>query len=395
VNLATIRFLTTLVMIATVIGVTSAQSPQPPVGTDYVWTEVVSGFDNPVYITHAGDSSGRLFVVEQTGYILVVQDGEILFDPFLDISDRLTEDVFQGGYSERGLLGLAFHPDYANNGFFFISHTDEIGDKRLARYTLSADDPNRADADSRVEIMHIPQPYYDHNAGHITFGDDGTLYIGTGDGGSLGDDPGAYAQDLSSLLGKILRIDVDRTEGDRMYAVPADNPFVTRDGAQPEIWSSGLRNPWRFSFDRATADLFIGDVGQESFEEVNFEAADSPGGVNYGWYWYEANTPYRATPEMRLAITPPIAEYPHMIGCSVTGGYVYRGAALPDLNGVYFFGDYCTGRTWSIVRGATGDWRVQPFIETGRIVSSFGEDQAGELYMVDFKGAILRLERAS
>jgi glucose/arabinose dehydrogenase len=373
----------------------SAQVPAVPVGSNYTWVEVVSGFDNPLLVTHAGDGSGRLFVGEQTGFILIVQDGDYLFDPFLDISGLLSNDVFQGGYSERGLLGLAFHPDYANNGYFFVSHTDERGDNRIVRYQVSADDPNRADPATRTEFLHIPQPHYDHNGGNIAFGTDGYLYIGIGDGGSLGDDPGMYAQNTSSLLGKLLRIDVNTPDGDRPYSIPADNPFVSTDGALPEIWAIGLRNPWRFSFDRATGDLYIGDVGQELFEEINVQSAGTPGGANYGWYWYEANQPHRTLPPNPPEITLPVTEYPHIVGCSVTGGYVYRGAALPELNGVYLFGDYCTGRTWSLLRDESGAWRVQPFIHTGHIISAFGEDEAGELYLVDYKGALLRLERAS
>ncbi|MBK8026137.1 MAG: PQQ-dependent sugar dehydrogenase [Chloroflexi bacterium] len=368
--------------------------PEVPVGTNYTWTEIVSGFDNPLYVTHAGDGSGRLFVVEQTGYILVVQDDDYLFDPFLDVSMLLSEDVFQGGYTERGLLGLAFAPDYANSGVFYVSHTDELGNNVIARYRVSADDPNVADASSREIIYQAQQLFYDHNGGHISFGPDGYLYISIGDGGSLGDNPGVTSQNLTLPLGKLMRIDVNHRDGDRPYAIPANNPFVGIADALPEIWAYGLRNPWRFSFDRATGDLYIGDVGQYDYEEINYEAAGSPGGRNYGWFMMEANHPYRGTADMADEFDAPVAEYPHIVGCSVTGGYVYRGANLPELNGVYFFGDYCNGRTWSLFQAADGRWKVQPFMETGRIVSSFGEDEAGELYIVDYKGTILRLDRA-
>lgn len=384
-----------LLAIATT-GIASAQEPPAlPDVANYVWTEVVSGFDNPLLLANAGDGSGRLFVGEQTGYILVIENGEYLFDPFLDVSGFLSNDVFQGGYSERGLLGLAFHPDYANNGTFYISHTDENGNNVIARYQVSADDPNRADPDSRVEILHVTQPFYDHNGGNIAFGPDGYLYIGIGDGGSLGDDPGATAQDLSLHLGKMLRIDVNTTQGDLLYGIPADNPFVNEEGAQPEIWAYGLRNPWRFTFDRLTGDLYIGDVGQAAFEEVDFQQAGFAGGANYGWYWMEGNSWYRGNDTMRLRdYVAPILEYPHAAGCSVTGGYVYRGEAMPELNGVYFFGDYCTGRVFTVVQGTDDVWRGGPFGQTEYIISSFGEDEAGELYLVDYKGAILRLERA-
>ncbi|MCK6577712.1 MAG: PQQ-dependent sugar dehydrogenase [Anaerolineae bacterium] len=372
----------------------SAGVPAVPVGTNYVWTEVVSGFDNPLYVTHAGDGSGRLFVVEQTGYVLVVADGDYLFDPFLDVSGLLSDDVFQGGYTERGLLGLAFAPDYANSGVFYISHTDEFGNNVIARYRVSADDPNRADDSSREIIYQAQQLFYDHNGGHIAFGPDGYLYISIGDGGSLGDNPGVTSQNLTLPLGKMMRIDVRAPQGDFPYTIPPDNPFVGLADALPEIWAYGLRNPWRFSFDRLTGDLYIGDVGQMEYEEIDFEPAGSPGGVNYGWFLMEGLHPYRGTEDMASQFTPPIVEYPHIVGCSVTGGYVYRGAQLPELSGVYFFGDYCNGRTWSLFRDSEGRWKVQPFTETGKVISSFGEDEAGELIMVDYKGGIYRLERA-
>jgi glucose/arabinose dehydrogenase len=372
-----------------------AQDATPEVTPDtsaYTWIQVASGFNSPLYVTHAGDDTGRLFVVEQDGYIFVLDENGSYddFDPFLDISALLSPDVFQGGYTERGLLGLAFHPDFATNGLFFINHTDLNGDTIIARYHVKPDDPNHADIASRTEILKIPQPYYDHNGGVLAFGPDGYLYIGVGDGGSLGDDPGAAAQDLSTLLGKILRIDVNADT----YTIPENNPFVGVEGAQPEIWAYGLRNPWRISFDRATGDLYIGEVGQLSYEEIDFQPADSPGGENYGWYDFEGLHPYhRETPPENM--TAPITEYPHTEGCAVTGGYVYRGEALPELQGAYFFGDYCTGKIWTLVRDSAGEWQLQPFMQTSATISSFGEDQAGELYMVDYKGDVLRLSPAS
>ncbi len=363
--------------------------PAVPQGADYQWETVVDGFDNPLLVTNAGDGSGRLFVVEQTGYIWIVENGDYGFDPFLDISARLSNDVFQGGYTERGLLGLAFPPDFKTSGVFYINQTDDAGDTIVARYRVLAGSPSRADPDSRTEILKIHQLFYDHNGGNMAFGPDGYLYIGVGDGGSLGDDPGALAQDRSQLLGKLLRIDVN-TE---TYSVPPDNPFVGVEGVQPEIWAYGLRNPWRFSFDRATGDLYIGDVGQETYEEVDFQPAGDPGGENYGWYNYEGMHAYQDRPAPE-DMTLPVAEYPHIVGCAITGGYVYRGSALPELQGVYFFGDYCYGRMWSLFRNDEGKWQVQPFMETGAIISSFGEDEAGELYLVDYKGALLRFTRA-
>lgn len=372
-----------------------AQDATPEATPDtgaYTWIQVASGFNSPLYVTHAGDGTGRLFVVEQDGFIFVLDENGAWddFDPFLDISAMLSPDVFQGGYTERGLLGLAFHPNFAENGLFFINHTDLNGDTIIARYYVNPDDPNHADVASRTEILKIPQPFYDHNGGVLAFGPDGYLYIGVGDGGSLGNDPGATAQDLSTLLGKILRIDAN-TEP---YAVPDDNPFVGVESAQPEIWAYGLRNPWRFSFDRATGDLYIGEVGQISYEEIDFQPADSPGGENYGWYDFEGLHPYNSeTPPENM--TYPIAEYPHSEGCAVSGGYVYRGEMLPELQGTYFFGDYCTGKIWTLVRDAAGEWQLQFFMQTSATISSFGEDEAGELYIVDYKGDILRLSPAS
>jgi glucose/arabinose dehydrogenase len=361
-----------------------------PDNTKYQWVQITSGFNNPLFIANAGDGSGRLFVVEQDGYIFILQNGVYDdADPFLDISDLLSSDVFQGGYTERGLLGLAFHPDFKTNGLFFINHTDRNGDTIVARYRVDPADPNHADPASRVELLKIHQLFYDHNGGDMAFGPDGYLYIGVGDGGSQGDDPGSTGQNMSTLLGKMLRIDVKADT----YAVPPDNPFVGKADVLPEIWAYGLRNPWRFSFDRATGDLYIGDVGQASYEEIDYQPAGDPGGENYGWYDFEAMHPYKSeTPPPNM--TMPIAEYPHIVGCAVTGGYVYRGPSLPELQGIYFFGDYCTGRTWSLFRNAAGNWKVQPFTPSEKVISSFGEDEQGELYMVDYKGEILRLESA-
>jgi glucose/arabinose dehydrogenase len=259
-------------------GVTS-----PAVAVD--WPEIglsiaYEGFSRPVQMTHAGDGSGRLFVVEQWGRIQVIEDGEILETPFLDISDRVS------CCGESGLLGLAFPPGFSVKRYFYVNYTDIDGDTVVARYHLSGDD-NLADADSEEVILTIDQPFGNHNGGQLAFGPDGYLYIGTGDGGSAGD-PNNRAQDRLSLLGKILRIDVE--SGQRPYSVPPSNPFADLDDAQPEIWALGLRNPWRFSFDRETGDLYIGDVGQNSFEEVNVQLASSNGGENYGWRTFEAST---------------------------------------------------------------------------------------------------------
>ena len=371
-----------------------ATSLAAPDGSQYQWTPVASGFNSPVFDTNAGDGSGRLFVMEQDGYIFIVpKDGLTAYrdqDAFLDVSDFLSQDVFQGGYTERGLLGLAFHPNFKSNGLFFIAQTDKDGKNLIiVRYHVNANDPNHADPASRTEILTIPHPQYDHLGGSLAFGPDGDLYIGVGDGGSHGDKPGATGQDLTTLLGKLLRINVDAD----IYTVPKDNPFVNKPNTKPEIWAYGLRNPWHFSFDGKTGDLYIGDVGQADYEEVDYQPAGDPGGENYGWNLYEGMHPYlgaTAPPNMTL----PVAEYPHLVGCAVMGGYVYRGSSITELQGVYIFGDYCTGHTWTLFRSAADVWRVTPFMDTGRTITAFGEDEQGELYMVDFKGSIFRLARA-
>lgn len=364
------------------------EAPIAPDPTAYTWTLITDGFDNPVGLTSVPDDSGRLFIWEQGGLIWIIDaNGEAGFDPFLDISDQLPAAVSRGGYSEQGLLGLAFHPEYAENGLFFINYTNTEGTVIVSRFHVS-DDPDFADAASETPILTIEQPFENHNGGQMAFGQDGYLYIGTGDGGSQGD-PDNHSQNPADLLGKILRIDVNA----ETYTAPEDNPFARDDAFAPEVWALGFRNPWRFSFDRATGDLYIADVGEWQWEEINFQPASSTGGENYGWNLFESNLARdeNANPEDFVA---PIAEYGHNQGCSVSGGYVYRGAALPELNGVYFFGDYCIGRIWSTFRDADGEWQTSVFMDTGRQITSFGEDVAGELYLIDYKGEILRLEAA-
>ncbi|HWP65556.1 MAG TPA: PQQ-dependent sugar dehydrogenase [Candidatus Limnocylindria bacterium] len=347
---------------------------------------VASGLDKPLYVTAPRFDTARLFIVEQGGTIRIVANGRLRATPFLD----LTAQVSCCG--ERGLLGLAFHPNYAENGWFFVDYTAGDGDTVIARYTVSAD-PNLADVSSGQVLLRIDQPYSNHNGGQLAFGPDGKLYVGMGDGG-LGGDPGERAQSPSSLLGKILRLDVDRA-GPPWAA--ADNPFYD-DGATPpldEIWSFGWRNPWRFSFDRATGDLYVGDVGQDMWEEISFEPSGSPGGLNYGWdvfegdgHCYEADADC-ATPE---AFVMPVLEYSHDEGCSVTGGYVYRGCAMPDLRGTYFYADYCSGfiRTFSGISGGRAQNRANRTAELAPggglaigSITSFGEDARGELYITD------------
>jgi glucose/arabinose dehydrogenase len=342
---------------------------------------VASGLVAPVDITHAGDGSGRLFVVEQGGRIRIVSGGQVLATSFLDISSLL-----QTSGTEQGLLGLAFHPSYATNGFFFVDYTRQIdGATVIARYKRSATDANLADPASAAILLTIAQPYANHNGGGLRFGPDGFLYIGMGDGGS-GNDPENRAQDLATLLGKMLRIDVNNPSPP-YYSIPAGNPF------QNEIWAYGLRNPWRFSFDRATGDLFIGDVGQSNYEEINYQPAGSGAGANYGWRIMEGLhcTGLGGTcPDARL--TQPILEYGHALGCSVTGGYRYRGTASPALAGYYLYGDYCSGRIWGATKSGGGPWQTVELKSAGINVSTFGEDQAGEIYVASLgTGVIYRI----
>ncbi len=367
-----------------------AQAPaaQPTPGARQVppWTtvrleEVAGGFQQPTYVTHAGDGSGRLFVVEKPGRIWILVNGKVLPEPFLDIRDRV-----RSRESERGLLSVAFHPDFATNGRFFVNYTDRLGHTVVAEYRVT-DDPNRADPNSERVILYIEQPAANHNGGQLQFGPDGYLYIGMGDGGRAGD-PWGNAQNLGVLLGKMLRIDVD---GGDPYAVPPDNPFVGQADVRPEIWAYGLRNPWRFSFDRATGDLYIADVGQNLWEEVDVVRWPSPGGQNFGWDIMEGfhcfEPPQGCDP---TGLTMPVVEYGHDQGCSITGGYVYRGRRYPDLVGTYVFSDFCSGRLWGL-RFREGTWEWTLFLDTDLNVSSFGEDEAGEIYVVDYRGSIYHL----
>ena len=330
----------------------------------------VTGLSSPVDITHAGDGSGRLFIILQGGRIVIFDGVQILSPPFLDIASL----VSSGG--ERGLLGAAFHPNYVGNGFFYLSYTNTAGDSVIARYSVSLD-PNRADPTSGVILLTIPQPFSNHNGGQLHFGPDGYLYIGIGDGGS-GGDPQNNGQDLGTLLGKILRIDVD---SGFPFTVPPDNPFVGVVGAREEIWSFGLRNPWRFSFDRLTGDLFIGDVGQNSWEEVDFQPANSTGGENYGWRLMEGNSCFNPAINCNNGtLTLPILVYDHSVGCSVTGGYLYRGSKNPNLNGLYLYGDFCSGLIWGAQQDGLGGWNTTVLLDTNFSISTFGEDESGEIY---------------
>ncbi|MGH9204833.1 MAG: PQQ-dependent sugar dehydrogenase, partial [Vicinamibacterales bacterium] len=304
-----------------------------------------------MYLAHTGDGSGRLFVVEQRGRIYVIENGRRLETPFLD----LTSLVSATGY-ERGLLSIAFHSDYASNGLFFVDYTRQSdGATVIARYHVS-DDPNVADSDSGEILLTIDQPEANHNGGLVKFGPDGYLYIGMGDGGGAGDRHGTIGngQDPNALLGKMLRIDVN---GGEPYAIPPSNPFANGTNARPEIWATGMRNPWRFSFDRTTGDLFIADVGQSAYEEINFQPASSSGGENYGWRIMEGAHCFNPGSGCdQSGLTLPVAEYGRQGGCSVTGGYVYRGSALPEWQGVYFYADFCSGEVWGLLRNPDGNW---------------------------------------
>lgn len=358
----------------------------PPDGSQYELVEVAGDLIRPVFLTHAGDGSGRIFIVEQNGRIWVMKDGSVLETPFLDVSKLVSRDA-----SERGLLGLAFHPDFEQNGQFFINYTDTQGDTSVARYTVSTDNPDATAPDSAKIILNVHQPFANHNGGDIAFGPDGYLYIGMGDGGS-GGDPQGNGQDPEALLGKILRIDVNGTEGDKAYAIPDDNPSVNNPALAPEVWAMGVRNPWRFSFDRTTGDMYMGDVGQNQYEEVNFQPAASEGGENYGWNITEGMHQYSGAP-VPDGLVSPFFEYRHSDGgCSVTGGYVYRGEALPDLQGVYLFGDYCSGNVWASYRDGAGAWQTNVFMQTNFQISSFGEDASGEVYLINHSGSVLRFE---
>lgn len=340
--------------------------------------EVTSGLDTPVKVVSAYDGSNRIFIVEKEGTVSVVLDGVVQEGTFLAIQERVGSEG-----SEQGLLGLAFHPDFASNGLFFVNYTDTAGNTVISRFETS-DDGTTANPDSESILMTIEQPAANHNGGHLLFGPDGYLYIGTGDGGGSGD---TYdnAQNGSTLLGAMLRIDVD--SGDP-YGIPEDNPFVGDDAVLDEIWAIGLRNPWRYDFDSETGDLYIADVGQNQIEEVNVQPAASNGGENYGWPIMEGFSCFEAEECDQSGLTLPVTQYTHDLGCSVTGGNVYRGGSFPAMQGVYFYSDFCSGNVWGLLN-VNGEWQSRLLLETGYNVSSFGEDEAGEVYLVDMNSGTL------
>jgi len=357
-----------------------------------VWPQISlipyqSGFTSPVHITHAGDSSQRLFIVEQGGIIRIIKDNVLLSTPFLDIHER----VLFPGFGEQGLLSVAFPPDYASKGYFYIYYTRLDGNNQTSRFHIKPGKPDEADPLSEQSIILFNHPDYgNHNGGQLAFGPDGYLYIGTGDGGG-GGDPQGNAQNPASLLGKLLRIDVE--SGVDPYGVPATNPYTQTIGYQGEIWALGLRNPWRYSFDRQTGDLYIGDVGQNTQEEVDFQPASSRGGENYGWNNLEGNLCYNPSIDcvQPTRYAPPVAVYDHGTndsnGCSITGGSVYRGVTYPRMQGIYIYGDYCLGKIWGLIY--SNGWHYRQLLDTNLLISSFGEDEAGNLYVADYASGVV------
>jgi glucose/arabinose dehydrogenase len=346
--------------------------------------EIARNLPQPTFITHAGDGTNRLFITLQEGRIRVLEGESLLPRPFLDINSLIASS------SSAGLYSMAFHPNYASNGFFFVNYLNRDGNSVIARYRVS-EDPNVADSGSARIVLTVEQPLSGHYGGQLQFGPDGFLYIGMGDGSAgRGGDPNNYAQDLGNLLGAMLRIDVDSGEP---YAIPESNPFVGVENARDEIWAYGFRNPWRFSFDRLEGDLFIADVGEKAREEVNFQPANSNGGENYGWRRMEGSLCFNPPTNCNDgSLTLPIIEYDTTPdNCSITGGYRYRGSELADLYGSYLYGDFCSGRIWGATPDENGRWTSQELLHTGYRIVTFGEDEAGEIYIGDYGGAIYRL----
>ena len=360
-----------------------ATTGSPKLGIEL--TVVAQHLEGPVHVTNAGDSTDRLFVVEKPGRIRVVAGGRLLPTPFLDI----VTSVAPTGWAE-GLFSVAFSPHYRTNGFFYVYYTDRTGKAVIARYSVSSD-PQRADTTAATTVLTLDARDETHNGGQLAFGPDGYLYIGTGDGSTGGTHTGS-AQNLRSLHGKLLRLDV---EGTQPYAVPPDNPFMGRPDARPEVWAFGLRNPWRFAFDRLTGDLYIGDVGQHEREEIDLLPARSQGGQNFGWHVLEGRRCVDSSGSCAgQALVPPVTEYGHDLGCAVTGGYRYRGRQSPALRDMYLFADYCSGRIWALT--PDDGWRRTELARTERQIGSFGEDEQGELYIADTgAGEILKLSAHS
>ncbi len=351
------------------------------------WVRVAEGFRQPTAIVAAPGYPGRLFILERRGVAWTLWQGERQI--FLDLQDRVGSQA-----TEQGLLGMAFHPDFPETPWVFVNYTDRQGDTVVARFPVDVA-TWKADPGQEQVLLRVDQPYGNHNGGHLLFGPDGYLYIGLGDGGAAGD-PQDNAQNPQTLLGKMLRIDVNVEP----YGIPPDNAFP-QGGGRPEIWAMGLRNPWRYDFDPLTGDLYIADVGQDKWEEVHFWPADGGAGANFGWDYYEGSHPYEDTPPPGLTLIFPVVEYGHDQGCSITGGVVYRGRALgPEWQGVYLYGDFCSGRIWGLRRQPDDSWANGLLYETSFNISTFGRDAAGfgsevggEVYLAHYTtGEIYRLE---
>ena len=351
---------------------------------DYTVEPVATGFSNPIDFIEVPDDSGRFLLMQQTGVIYVVENGVAQPEPFIDIQDRV---LFPDGYTEQGLLGIALDPDFSENGYFYLNYSgyNPEGVTVISRFQLTDDGNLTGDPQSEEIIMRVEQPYGNHNGGMLAFGPDGYFYISFGDGGSA-NDPLGSGQNTQTMLGSILRIDVHSAFP---YTVPADNPFITGTEGLPEIWAYGLRNAWRFSFDIATGDLYIADVGQNEYEEINFQPADSTGGENYGWNVYEATHSFSGR-DINGTVMP-VAEYNHSEGCSVSGGYVYRGETMPELDGYYIYGDYCSGRVWWLTRNDAGEWENGLLFDTDMRITGFAQDRSGEIYILDIRGGVYQI----
>jgi glucose/arabinose dehydrogenase len=341
----------------------------------FTWQEIASSLNRPIGLVSANDGSGRTFIIEQPGRILV-HNGERILDPvFLDIRGRV-----RNSGSEQGLLGLAFHPSFQENGFFFVNYTDRNGNTVVSRFQVSSN-PDQADGNSESVVMQIAQPFQNHNGGQLLFGPDGYLWIATGDGGG-GGDPQENAQKLDNLLGKLLRIDVSQLP----YSIPAGNPYGN------EIWAYGLRNPWRFTFDSPSGDLYIADVGQKEWEEINYLPTSANPGTNFGWDYLEGSHPYEGSPPDDLPLIDPVWEYDHSQGCSISGGAVYRGS-LPEWQGIYLYSDFCSGTVWGLLRSPTGEWQNRVLFQSDGRIAAVDQDESGEVYLVDINGSISKLIR--
>lgn len=350
----------------------AAPGPPPAISLE----PLLGGFSLPVGLEQAGDGSNRIFIVEQAGLIRIIRNHAILPSPFLDIAGLVS------CCGEQGLLGLAFPPGFAAKQYFYVNYTDTAGDTVIARYRVSPDDPDTALPGSAEVVLTVDQPFANHNGGRLAFGPDGFLYIGLGDGGS-GGDPFGNGQNPGALLGKMLRIDVEGAVAP--FGIPPDNPFSGNADFRPEIWATGLRNPWRYSFDTLTGDLYIADVGESLREEVNFQPASSRGGENYGWNIMEGVSCFGTNTCDQTGLTLPVVDYDHGLGCTVIGGHVYRGPQFPSLQGFYLYGDFCSGRIWGL-RNAGGSWENFLLLDSDIAITTFGLDEAGELYIADYAG---------